>query len=490
MQNQNLSSHPFLVHLTVTSSGKLRDEKGRVPQIQDGTHWYLLSDASTELSGEFGPILQEEATSRPDIGIFYVDHHVRSDKVPDLRPDFDLTLLLAYDYIGLPIAVQANVLTRLQAGAQAYGSAFGYALLLQAVQTGVTIGRIAQMLATREKRYRQVPREVRRRVLEDWLGQDRVRFDLKPGIPPYALQLRRKSREMPPVTLCIPTRQSGPATDNEHGENRPPFIAGLLETIARLDYPMDRLRVIVGDDLPDDSAYAGRRWPFELTRVVTARPPGESFNYAKKMNQLWRLSQTEQVVLMNDDITGESAHWLQALLTFSMQEDVGGVGARLLYPNGTLQHAGMAGGLFNLCAHTWLGCPADEPTYQDWAVVHREWSMVTGAVFATRRSVLEEINGFDEMFTLEFNDVDMCLRLKMLGYRIVYTPHAELVHHEKASRGETPPPGTDLARFLKRWKQYLDNDPMFHPRLDRQSFALRPLGSSVRALKRQLKSKT
>ncbi|KWF84149.1 hypothetical protein WL93_20920 [Burkholderia diffusa] len=283
---------------------------------------------------------------------------------------------------------------------------------------------------------------------------------------------------MPPVTFCVPTRQSCPPTD-DGTSSRQPFITGLLETIARLDYPMDKLRVIVGDDLPDGSAYANRPWPFELTRIVTTRAPGEPFNYAKKMNQLWRLSQTEQVVLMNDDITAESTDWLHALLTFSMQEDVGGAGARLLYPNGTLQHVGMAGGLFGLCAHAWLGCPPDAPTYQDWAVVHREWSMVTGAVFATRRSILEEINGFDEVFTLEFNDVDMCLRLKMLGYRIVYTPHAELVHHEKASRGESPPPGTDLNRFLKRWNKYLDNDPMFHPGLDRQSFAVRPLTSSV-----------
>ena len=103
--------------------------------------------------------------------------------------------------------------------------------------------------------------------------------------------------------------------------------------------------------------------------------------------------------------------------------------------------------------------------------------MVTGAVFATRRSILEEINGFDEVFSLNYNDVDMCLRLKALGYRIVYTPHAELIHLEGASRGKVSGPSSDQVRFLKRWSSYLANDPMFHPGFDRSSFVLRPLPS-------------
>jgi len=486
----NSSSSPFLVPLAITPAGELRSKKGQAPQIQSDAHWYVLCDTDTELAAEFTPILQREAASRPDIGIFYVDHRLRSEKMPDLRPEFDLALLLAYDYIGLPIAVRANVLTMLQAEAMGYGPAFSYALLLQAVQTGITIGRIPQMLATREKRYPQVPRKDRQRVLEDWLGQDRACFELKPGIPAYALQLRRKATEMPPVTLCVPTRQSCSDADSGNSENRPPFITGFLETVARLDYPMDRLEVIVGDDLPDGSAYANRHWPFKLTRIITTRAPGEPFNYARKMNQLWRLSQTEQIVLMNDDIVGESTDWLQALLTFSMQEDVGGVGARLLYPDGTVQHAGIAGGLGNLCGHAWVGRPADEPTYQDWAIIHREWSMVTGAVFATRRSILEEINGFDEVFSLNYNDVDMCLRLKALGYRIVYTPHAELIHLEGASRGKisgtssdlnVSGPGSGLYRFVRRWGVYLANDPTFHPGLDRSSSTLHPLVSLAQA---------
>src|SRR5262249_24608483 len=119
--------------------------------------------------------------------------------------------------------------------------------------------------------------------------------------------------------------------------------------------------------------------------------------------------------------------------------------------------------------------PATAPTYQNWAVVHREWSMVTGALFATRKSLLHLVNGFDERFSREFNDVDLCLRLRMLGYRIVYTPFAEIAHYGKASRGEVLPPGSELALFFKRWSEFLEKDPAYHPRLTRQNFQITPV---------------
>lgn len=474
---KSLIPHPFLTRLTVSPTGELLDNRGRTATITTGKHWYLLSDDGTETSPKFGRALRQKATIRPDVGIFYMDHKIHGGTIPDLRPDFDLTLLLAYDYIGLPIAIRADALAKLHAGARAHGAAFSYMLLLQAVQHGIGIARIAQLLATRARRYPQIPRADRWRVVNLWLGASRAHFDLHPGIPPYAIQLRRSATDCPPVTLCIPTRQrSGVANvDGPHGL---PLINGLLETITRLDYPMDRLHVIVGDDRSDGVAYADRTWPFELTRIHTASPTRKWFNHGSMMNQLWRLSQTEQIVLIDDDITSTSADWLRALLTFSMQENVGGVGARLLSPGGSIQHAGIAGGLLDLFAPAWLARPADEPTYQDWAIVHREWSMVSGAVFATRRTILEEINGLDEMFGADFIDVDMCLRLRSLGYRVVYTPHAEFARQDRARHSRATVSGSEQARFLKRWGAYLANDPMFHPLLDRHSLALRPCGTA------------
>ena len=107
-------------------------------------------------------------------------------------------------------------------------------------------------------------------------------------------------------------------------------------------------------------------------------------------------------------------------------------------------------------------------------MTHRDWSAVTGAVFATRRSTLELLNGFDERFSLEYNDIDLALRMGLLGLRVVYAPDAEFTHHEKSSRGSVAPAGSQTARFLRRWKGLIANDPMYHPRLARDSFTVQP----------------
>ncbi len=272
----------------------------------------------------------------------------------------------------------------------------------------------------------------------------------------------------------VPTRQTRQLHFNDDSFGKP-HIVNFLQSLSRTDWPMTNLQVLIGDDIPDETIYTGGEYPFRVRRVVTERAPTTRFNYSSKMNSLWREVETEYLVLMNDDIVVRDPGWLRALMTFAMDEDVGGVGARLLYGDGRLQHAGVAGGLFGACVHAWLGQPPQAQTYCDWALVHREWSIVTGAVFATRRGVLDLLNGFDERFTLEFNDVDLCLRMGLLGYKIVYTPFAELLHFEKASRGEALPGGDQVALFLKRWTKLLDNDPAFNPGFDMWNINIVPL---------------
>lgn len=295
--------------------------------------------------------------------------------------------------------------------------------------------------------------------------------DVRPGGGSGLLQLEPQfPGERPHVSLCIPTRRS--ALEDGGGS----YVERLLKSLSTVNWPMDRLTVIIGDDVPGVPDWAEAAWPFLLHRIETPRGADEPFNFAAKMNRLWRMADSEMVVLLNDDVVAVDPDWLGALVGFACDRSVGAVGPRLLYDDGTVQHAGIYGGVLGTSVHAWLGRRAGSKTYQNWGVSQRELSMITGAVMATRRSVLEAVNGFDERFSLEFNDIDLCLKIRQLGLRIVYNPAAELIHSEKKSRGETPPPGEQLALFLSRWQRWLDDDPALPPRMRRDTLDLTPCG--------------
>lgn len=440
--------------------------------------WFIIGPGDLEIHPSVWDLLANAWHQRPDIGLFYGDD-VAVTGASDardlaLKPDWDLSLELAYDYIGLPLFVRSSAAKQIGNIDVEAGTAASFDLILRAHSAGVVIGRIPEVLAKyRDRRFRAAVDDRAAAIRRWWPKSADALIDVSPGLAEASLRIDKRFSDPPEVTLVVPTRQTiGERSSDGSGT---PYVVQFLESIAESDYPMDKLHVLLGDDVDSDAVYAGRQWPFRLRRIQTRRAEGESFNYAAKMNRLWRESSTEHVILMNDDITIRSTDWIQALLSFSTQTDVGGAGARLLYPTGRIQHAGMPGGVYGLCTHAWIGEPATAPTYQDWASVHREWSIVTGAVFATRKSLLDEVDGFDERFRLDFNDVDLCLKLKMLGYRIVYTPHAELVHHEKGSRGDASWPASELALFLSRWGQFLDNDPAFHPKLSKGHHILQPI---------------
>ena len=464
--------------ITVNSDGSAPGEKIDPTTANARDKWFVIAPAKVRLHPNLREIVLREALGRPDVDLFYGDEVAPATRRDGydifLKPELDLAQLVADDYVGFPIIVRASAMGRLGGLRPAAKSAAAYDLVVRAVATGLGVARITEVLAAHNGPRLRPNVDDRRAALRNWLAGSMPWGQVDDGLVPGTLALKRRFAAFPDVTLVVPTRQSR-QTGSPHSISGRPFIIDFLNSIADSDFPMDKLRVLVGDDVEDDRIYFGQRWPFEFRRIVTARREGEEFNYAAKMNRLWRAAETEHIVLMNDDLIVESPSWLRALLTFSMQESVGGVGARLLYPNNTIQHAGMPGGLFDLCAHAWLGQHVSAPTYQNWALVQREWSIVTGAVFATRKDVMETVNGFDERFSLEFNDADLCLRMRMLGYRIVYTPFAEFIHHEKASRGEVLPLGSELALFLKRWGEFLERDPAYHPQLARNTFDVRPL---------------
>jgi hypothetical protein len=458
--------------LCVSAEGLLPSSL-RAADIDSGA-WYALDEPDASIHPRLQEILGLEAETRPDVEVFYGDEVIFDPAEPRkahalLKSSFDLTHLIAQDYIGWMLLVRGSRLVAC-CGRAVDGALSTYGLLLNCMQEDSRVERIPHALSVRPLARRPLPFETRRRLLREWAREASPDCEFFEGLAPGSLRMQRTLDDRPPVTLVISSAQAIRA-DVGRFQDRP-TVFHLLESLADADWPRDRLSVIVGDDIADDALRA--RWPFELRRGVSEQSGGAALNFAAKMNRLWRFAQSEYVVMMDDDVAPRGSGWLQALMTFAMDPGVGGVGARLLGPDGRIQHAGVAGGVMGPYVRIFAGQPGSEPTYCGWGEVHREWSMVTGGVFATRKTLLERMNGYDERFQHAFSDVDLCLRMRQLGLRIVYTPFAEFARLGDASWRSGRASPLELANFLERWRGFLTEDPAYHPALPKDASWVRP----------------
>ena len=210
------------------------------------------------------------------------------------------------------------------------------------------------------------------------------------------------------------------------------------------------------------------------------------FNFSQLNNTAVReAARGELVALLNNDLEVISPDWLGEMVSHAVRPDIGAVGARLWYPNNLLQHGGIVLGIGGVAGHSHKGVQRHNPGYFNRVALVQCVSAVTAACMLLRREVFDELGGLDEKaLSVAFNDVDFCLRIRGAGYRIVWTPFAELYHYESASRGlETTP--KKFARFEKeidhmkaKWGDALTSDPYYSPNLtllkEDYSFAFPP----------------
>jgi glycosyltransferase involved in cell wall biosynthesis len=195
------------------------------------------------------------------------------------------------------------------------------------------------------------------------------------------------------------------------------------------------------------------------------------FNFSALNNVGVQHCTGEVLGFLNNDLEFTSSSWLEKMVAQAMRREVGAVGARLLFPNNLLQHGGVILGIGGVAGHNHKGRPKEDPGYFNRAILSQNLSAVTAACILMRREVFEQIKGFDELLSVAFNDVDLCLRIRKEGYKIVYEPQAELYHHESASRGyeNTPEKFARFERevdFMKaRWGRALQSDPYYNPNL-------------------------
>jgi GT2 family glycosyltransferase len=238
---------------------------------------------------------------------------------------------------------------------------------------------------------------------------------------------------------------------------------------------LDSVQATSGEDLefvlvdngscePETMTLLARVGALPAVKIIADSGP---FNWARLSNAGARLASGKVLLFLNNDIEAFRQGWISTLVAHLLREDIGVVGARLLYPDRRVQHCGIVVGLNGAAGHPLVGLPESDSGYLGMARLRRECSAVTGACLATRREVFDQLGGFDESLGFDLNDVDFCLRSGAAGYRVLYAPEAELIHHESPSRGTAGATG-DIVRFVDRWAEYISSgDPHLNPHLTR-----------------------
>lgn len=420
---------------------------------QDGTKTVLYSDEDKiDASGIFSdPAMKPDWNHRLMLGVNYVCHllMVRRDVLDRVRPlrsaydgaqDHDLILRLSEMVPESEIFHVPEILYHWRKTASSTAS--GISAKTYAINAGVKavrdhLGRLGR------------PAEVR--VVDDKTLYD-VRFTLK---------------KEPQVTIVIPFKDQIETTQ---------CCIDALET--RTTYGnWDVVLVDNWSTSPESAKFAAairRKKNMRLLRVE------EPFNYSRLNNLAVKSTEAEYVVFMNNDLFVSNEDWLTAVLG-EVESDprVGAVGGRFTYPNGTIQHAGVVLGIGGVAGHVHVGLPHDDGGYAGRALMAQEMSAVTAAGMLVRRSAFDEVGGFDETdLQVAFNDIDLCLKLRRVGYRIIYTPAFQAEHRESLSRGDDERPMQEARHFQEvevmraRWGETLLRDPFYsrHFSLDKQAF--------------------
>ena len=424
----------------------------------------------------------------PDAGLFYSDE----DKVntlgqfsqPFFKPDFSPELLYSQNYIGHLVIIATSLIRDIGGFRPGFDGAQDYDLLLRATHAASQVVHIPQVLY----HWRQIPGstamhfgekdyawDAGKRALEDFYrernGHSGVQAIIHKGDVPgtYVNQLPVDSASA--VSILIPFR------------DQPALLHQCLQSIlANNDWNNLEILGIDNQSVDPEIPRLKAQWR-ETDPRIRFIDYDQDFNFSAICNAGVEQTKGDYLVLLNNDVEITATRWIETLLQYASQAEIGAVGGLLRYPDQSIQHAGIVLGIGGSAGHPFKTFASDQIGYFGRLKVTSNVSAVTGALMMVKKSRYLEVSGFDEdNFAIAFNDVDFCLKLQELNYRNVITPSCHGIHHESASRGYERTPTqrrrfeTEERRFVKKWRNVItQGDPFYNPNLtvDSEDYTLK-----------------
>ena len=462
---------PEFLAIAAKDEGRLRWQVS-YEELGQARAW---NEAANLARGEYLAFLRPEDTLSP-LALHYVAEEVRVDPAdiiytdedflnsqgrrvqPLVKPDWSPDLLLSCMYLGHLLVLSKRQWDQLGGFRSQYEDAQEYDAVLRITDGKARIRHVARVLHHSSAQPTSTVAEAECRVLEQALWRRRINAQVLPGRGVRTFYVQRRIAEQPSIAfvICSCNRK---------------LLARCLEAITPVVKRYDAHLVVVhhetarGNGIPElVQQCGGDRVPFR-----------EPFNFSRMNNLGTAASRGNILFFLNDDISPLVPDWVDHLLAHLQRPEVGVVGAKLLYPSGAIQHAGVVLGMSEGAGHAGRGAFRSERWR--WLDQTRNVSAVTGACMGIRRSVFTEAGGFNTAFPVNFNDIDLCLRVRQLGYEVIYEPRALLRHDECQSRAG----GTRLSErelFHDTWGAMLSApDPYYSPLLELESeqIELRPM---------------
>lgn len=454
--------------------------------VSDGTFTVFMDHddmLAPQALNELATIIDQE----PHLDFLYSDEDLMSDDgtrcSPHFKPDWNPDLLLSHNYITHLTCIRSSLLKEMNGIRPGFDGAQDFDLMLRVLDRVPTnrIKHIPKVLyhwrmtegsTASDSSAKSYATEAGLNALKDYARRNGtealVEHDTRDN---FYRMIWPLPKTLPRVSIIIPTRDGLTVLK--------PCVESILATIG--DYPCEIVIVDNGSVQPETIDYfSSLQEDSSKVAVNIVSDPGD-FNFSRLINLGAEHASGELLLLLNNDTEAISPGWLEEMVRHVVRKDIGCVGAKLLYPDMTIQHAGVILGLGGYAAHSHRGLDRYAPGYVARAQIVQNLSAVTAACLMIRKSVFLSVGGFDEEFRVAYNDVDFCLRVRQAGFRNLYTPYAELIHHESKTRGHDLSPekqkrfDNEKNLLSSRWSQELQNDPYYSPNLtrDREDFSLR-----------------
>jgi len=409
---------------------------------------------------------------KPEADLVYSDE----DKVspngalfqPFHKPDYSPEHLLSNNYICHLAVMRRTVFQRIGGFHEGVDGSQDHDLFLRATEITARIEHIPKILyhwrvtegstagdvGAKGGPWRESSRVALRAAVERRGWNAQVLNGIVPGTYRVQFAVDPKSR----VTIVIPTKDRIDLLDK--------CVASIRAHTAHPSYEI--LVISNNSEHKETFDYLERRQREGALRFIRYDVP---FNYSEINNFAARDCDSQFLLFLNNDVEVTVDGWLESMLEFAQQKEIGIVGAKLVYPDGVIQHSGIVLGINGVAGNANQGVVEETLGDFGFSGMIRNYSAVTGACLMMRREVFEEIGGFNEKLGVAFNDVDLCLEVRKAGYRIVYTPYARLIHHESASRGQEDNREKrsrflgEIARMRAKWGASLFRDPYYNVNL-------------------------